>query len=172
MNRRHLLLFAGALAALAAVETALPPRALLAAPDDGGKKGKGKDKDKDDKEKEREEQRKSAEGREAVAVAGEFAAKASSSLKARIRPKGKLTLNLGAKNGDYAEDQAPQILDEWFGDKKDLKAEFSGLDGLTATFKLTFGTKGSDKAQEKRLLVTIEKKTEGEGFWLAKLELV
>ncbi|MCE9638421.1 MAG: hypothetical protein K8T90_22190 [Planctomycetes bacterium] len=135
---------------------------------EGDKKDKGAQKD-DKKDKNGKD---TAEGKASAAVGAEFQAKDSQALVNRIKAKGTLRLSLGDGTNDYAAEQAKPVLDDWFKDKKDIRVELTSAKELLGTLKLKYRKDGSDKDTEKVLLVTLEKKEKGEGFTLAKIEIV
>jgi hypothetical protein len=176
MKRRHLLLVA---AALLLSPAALPGRVFAgrAFADGNGKDGgapKNGDKDAGDKKagEKKKDERDTPAGKACAAVGADFQAKNAQALVDRVRPKGKLQLSLGSAGDAYAADQAKAVLDAWFKDKKDLKLELTSVDGLTGKFKLTYRKDGTDKPSEQSLYVTVEKKEKGEGFHLAKIEIL
>jgi len=161
MNRRKVLVVPLLLAACAL----LTPDRIFA---DGSGKDGGAAKEPEKKKDERD----TPAGKACASVGAEFQAKSSQALVDRVRPKGKLQLALGSAADGYAADQAKAVLDAWFKDKKDLKAELTSVTGLTGKFKLTYRKDGTDKPSEQSLYVTVEKKEKGEGFHLAKIEIL
>ena len=159
MTRRHLLFLVCALAA--SVSLASPPAVHAQDKDKGGQK---KDKEKDPKD--------TAEWKECERIGASFRAKDSAALVGCMRKKGKLKIKLGGTDGDFDKEQAQQNLDTWFDGKSDLEVEMKSLSDLTGTLDLKFRTTGKDRKLSRKLVVTLEKKDKGEGFFLTKLETV
>jgi hypothetical protein len=131
---------------------------------DGGGKKDAKDEPKDPKD--------TPEGKECLAIGGEFERRDAAALAARVRPKGKVRINLSGTAAEYGRDQASAVLDEWFREKEVTKVVLRSVKDLQGELTVTWRARGSDRSERKTLLVTIEKRDKGEGYWLTRLELL
>jgi hypothetical protein len=117
--------------------------------------------DKEDEKKKKEEERRKAEKekREKTLrdVASSFSAKNSTDLLQRVPKDAKITLALGADNGDYAVDQAKGVLNKFFDDQQNISVDLKEMkaDGNDASFPISVRRKGEKKEKKGKLRVTV-----------------
>jgi hypothetical protein len=174
MTRRGLLL----LCALAALTAAAPVTAVAQDGGDGKKpadKGKPapkkppgndgeKPKGKDGEKKKDPKPEDTPQGKVLLAIGKEFREKRHAALVARMRPKGRLSLEFKSaktKKGEFKRSQAEKILKTWFGKRTIVALKLERVKGDVGTFKLTVRVRGSDAKTITSLRVELLKHAKG-----------